>query len=820
MKKVKLALIASAAVLCFACGGKTEADFSTVPIKGANGEYQYIDIPQKGKIVINPQFERAHLFRDGLALVKTSGTEGKWGYIDKKGKFAIAPVYSKAQDFSEGMAWVQMENQPPMLIDKKGKIILQIDSLTAAYPFNQGLAGVYVYSQGQSLTMFIDKKGNTVATMVQGEKIIPVMEDELYIFQNKENEKWGYKNKSGETVLNAQFDDIGFFLDGMTVTKNGNKWGTIDKKGNIIINPQYDSLAYDGNGLFLARVGKKWGWVNKKGEITINPQFDLSMGFRGNKLAPVQMGSKWGYIDKNGQIIINPQFSAAFPFSGDYAMVINTEEKAGSSRFANTEVKAGFIGKDGNFTVPPLYDIDENDILEYTLAAKQNLSGLPMQYFGEYMDKSLNYQNGDFYAYDRLKEKKEEWRERAIAAASGSLTDSRDNNTYKTIKIGNQIWMAQNLNYIGDGYLGLCYGDKPKEQIRKPENCDKYGRLYDWSEAMGMDREYNWKKLNDDENVQGVCPTGWHLPNREEWNTLMEAVGGDNVAGKKLRARSGWDNDNNGTDDYGFAALPGGELLNGYFKAIGTFGYWWSATESNASRTYTMNMDLSRDRLRWDNDDKSNLASVRCVKNHEPTAAEIAYAAEVKAAAKASASSFTDSRNGTQYKTVTIGKHAWMAENLNYETEGGKCYNGNPENCQKYGLLYNWAAAKKVCPSGWHLPSNEEWDALYRLIDGVSGTSSPYKSETAGKYLKATSGWNIFNGKPGDGEDAYGFAALPGGSNYAGKFNHIGNNGYWWSGSENEDDEAYYRFMLSESRIGGWNKGSKNLLLNVRCVRD
>jgi len=119
MKKVKLAFIAAAAVLCFACGGKTEADFSVVPIKGANGEYQYIDISQKGKIVINPQFERAHIFRDGLALVKASGSEGKWGYIDKKGKFAIAPVYSKAQDFGDGVAWVQIENQPPMLIDKK-----------------------------------------------------------------------------------------------------------------------------------------------------------------------------------------------------------------------------------------------------------------------------------------------------------------------------------------------------------------------------------------------------------------------------------------------------------------------------------------------------------------------------------------------------------------------------------------------------------------------------------------------------------------------------------------------------------------------------
>jgi len=592
MKKAKLAFIAAAAILCFACGGKTEADFSVVPIKGTNGEYQYIDISQKGKIVINPQFERAHIFRDGLALVKTSGSDGKWGYIDKKGKFAIAPVYSKAQDFGDGVAWVQIENQPPMLIDKKGKMLLQIDSLTAAYPFSNGISGINVYSRGQELTIFIDKKGNPVAVTVAGEDVIPFIKDGLYAFQDKGSEKWGFKNKSGEIVINAQFDEVDLFLDGMATALNGKKWGAIDKKGNIVINPQYDSLASDGNGLFLARVGKKWGWVNKKNEITINPQFDMSFGFFGNKLAPVQMGSKWGYVDKEGQITINPQFKRAFPFNGNYAMIVNDDKKI------------GFIDKTGSFVVSPLYDISEDNLLEYFSATMQNLYGFPVEL------------SGDFDSYERLKEKKEEERERAIAAASGSFTDSRDNKTYKTIKIGTQIWMAENLNYIGDGYLGLCYGDKPREQIRKPENCEKYGRFYDWGEAMGLDREYNWKKFGNDDNVQGVCPSGWHLPSKEEWNTLMMIVGGEYVAGKKLRARNGWDNNGNGTDDYGFAALPGGEgSPNGSFRSIGSFSYWWSATESNASRIYTVNMDNNRDKLRWDNDGKSNLASVRCVQD-------------------------------------------------------------------------------------------------------------------------------------------------------------------------------------------------------------
>jgi len=416
MNRKKLAFAAIACVLCFACESKKEVDFSIVPVKGSNGEYQYIDIAQNGKIVINPQFGKANIFRDGLALVKTSGKDGKWGYIDKNGKYVIAPTYNYAQDFGDGVAWVQLENQPPMLIDKEGKTVLQIDSLMSAIPFNNGIAKTSVFSKGEELKeliMFINKKGESVV-VTAAEEDIGDINDGLYSFEEQKNGKWGYKNKNGEIAVNPKFDDVAPFFDGIAVFVSGDKWGAIDKKGDIVINPQYDTLSYDGNGLFIAKVGKKWGWVNKKGETVINPQFDATVGYCGGELAPVQMGSKWAYIDKKGLIAINPQFALALPFNGNYAMVMNNEGKI------------GFINKKGDFVVQPLYDMELDNVFEYSFASAQNALNFPVRY--QYLgSKYFRYKywadntsgipkeyleylsDGRFPNYERLNEKYREW---------------------------------------------------------------------------------------------------------------------------------------------------------------------------------------------------------------------------------------------------------------------------------------------------------------------------------------------------------------------------------------------------------------------------
>jgi len=185
--------------------------------------------------------------------------------------------------------------------------------------------------------------------------------------------------------------------------------------------------------------------------------------------------------------------------------------------------------------------------------------------------------------------------------------------------------------------------------------------------------------------------------------------------------------------------------------------------------------------------------------------------------------SFTDSRDNKTYKIVKLENQTWMAENLNYDTNGSKCYENNPENCKKYGRLYDWNTAREACPKGWHLPNNEEWDALYLFVGGMLNENNPYKSMVAGKYLKAKSGWDDDRGKSGNGTDAYGFTALPGGYGSSdSSFYDVGDVGVWWSASEDygPDHIAYSRDVDYYRRRTIWYDFDKGYLFSVRCLQD
>jgi len=160
--------------------------------------------------------------------------------------------------------------------------------------------------------------------------------------------------------------------------------------------------------------------------------------------------------------------------------------------------------------------------------------------------------------------------------------------TIKTVKIGNQVWMAENLNIkIGNSW---CY-----KEINS--YCDKYGRLYDW------------------ETAKKACPKGWHLPSKQEWDDLIDAAGGKGIAGKTLKAKSGWDY-NDGTDAFGFSALPGGRGdTGGRFYHDGSFGNWWAATGNGRGTADGWYMAYNHDYVTEDGFNVSNGLSVRCVKD-------------------------------------------------------------------------------------------------------------------------------------------------------------------------------------------------------------
>ena len=428
-------------------------------------------------------------------------------------------------------------------------------------------------------------------------------------------------------------------------------------------------------------------------------------------------------------------------------------------------------------------------------------------------------------------------------AEKNTLKDLRDDNTYKTVKIGNQIWMAENLKYKAEG--SHCYGDVDS-------NCDKYGPLYDWATA------------------KNACPTDWRLPTTKEMETLFTAAGGKSTAGKALKSKTGWPKgdgfDWNGTDEVSFTALPGGRWEHGgpYSHESAT-AYFWSSTAYNESSAYFMYFDYDKVEAKIDFNLKIHALSVRCIK------AETSVTSSSSSSAKSSSSvdleswrwdvpkearfnpdiaydSITDSRDNKVYKIVKIGNQVWMAENLNYDDSvtttslKGKswCYNNKPKNCDVGGRLYTWAAAvdsvklatdkdnpldcghgklcyldtgativRGICPMGWHLPDSLEWNVLFTTVGGL---------DVAAKMLKSKTGW--YNPeKPGNGTDAYGFSGLPVGDWFLGSFSSEGTCAQFWSVSELDDFFLYSTAFLYLDDVS-FSLSRRHQGLSVRCIKD
>jgi len=235
-----------------------------------------------------------------------------------------------------------------------------------------------------------------------------------------------------------------------------------------------------------------------------------------------------------------------------------------------------------------------------------------------------------------------------VKKSFGSFDDARDGKTYKTVKLENQTWMAENLNYEAEG--SKCYGNNES-------NCQKYGRLYNWGTAMG------------------ACPKGWHLPNGDEWQILVDFAGGDMLAGKVLKAANGWDYYNsNGTDAFNFSALPGGYgYSDGSFHVVGCDGKWWSASEGRNGAYYRGMSCLIGDYAKWDSSPGSlYLYSVRCLQ--DVTAEQTAVTAQAAAAAAAAAKAAENARleQARQDSIAAEAEAKWIQDSIDAAAVMGK----------------------------------------------------------------------------------------------------------------------------------------------------
>ncbi len=521
------------------------------------------------------------------------------------------------------------------------------------------------------------------------------------------------------------------------------------------------------------------------------------------------------------------------------------------------------------------------------------------------------------------------------------LTDSRDGKQYLAVRIGDQCWMAENLN-VGIRIDGTteqsdngtiekyCYNDEET-------NCTAYGGLYSWSELM---------QHSTYPGSQGICPKGWHVPSDEEYKILegtvdsLYAVGdpqwdltgwrGSN-AGRRLRATAGWSDSGNGTDTFGFHALPAGRLVEGdSFNGRDSSAYFWAFSSIGSESSYSRHLGSGSPQIGRNTLAAGNGLSLRCIKgpgtdppmittknltnitgstatsggtitgdggdpvtargvvwstNENPTLSDNftadgtgtgEFTSDLTGLVNAThyyvrayATNSTGTRYGNQfafttpgvscpggatvvwqgstYHTVMIGSQCWLKENLNVGTminiteqqsDNGTiekyCYDNDTANCTLYGGLYLWnemmqyvsqQGAQAICPTGWHIASDDEWKVLLGTVDsqyGVGDTIWENRGSMgfdAGNNLKSIAGWN----ENGGGTDAYGFSSLPGGfcwpQNGFGYINQY--SAYWTSSEITGTDKAWDRGLnYQHDQVDRTDDIKSDFCQSVRCLNN
>jgi hypothetical protein len=259
-----------------------------------NSKVGFID--RAGHVVIEPQFDEACGFSEGLSL---AAANGRWGYIDQSGEFVIPPQYDYAEHFLGGIAFVEKDDQFTY-IDRTGQLVTEV-------------AGQVSYSDGSRSATW--KVPSTFVDRRSGREIRN---------PQREVEERRRDFVPAPTVQIDQFEGYSYASEGFMAVQADGKWGYINQAGEFVIEPQFSNFRPFSEGLVAVQVGNKWGYMNRMGEFVIQPQFasvsDFSEGLAAVSLKPDQ--SEWGYVNRSGDFAIAPQFNGfAQNFDGGLALV-------------------------------------------------------------------------------------------------------------------------------------------------------------------------------------------------------------------------------------------------------------------------------------------------------------------------------------------------------------------------------------------------------------------------------------------------------------------------------------------------------------------
>lgn len=360
----------------------------------------------------------------------------------------------------------------------------------------------------------------------------------------------------------------------------------------------------------------------------------------------------------------------------------------------------------------------------------------------------------------------------------GKAFDSRDNSFYKTISIGGQVWLAENVHY-GLNESTLASGN----------------RFYTYEQALQ------------------VCPEGFALPSLRDYEVLFEHIGGKAIAGKKLKGYHLWQEDIKGVNIVGFSATPTGffsfkDSLTKREKEM--TGFWTETAED--TKAFRIKITKDDEGAFYEKLDKRYGFSVRCIAKATPLHSGDSFVVETAGEEVqdeidsppveesiedqgeiSSVEEWTDSRDSKKYRTLAIGSSVWFLDNMNFVTDSSFCYDDEYENCESLGRLYSWGDAMEVCPSPWRLPTEIDWGNIEDNI--VELSKNPWDSD----FFDAKAGG--YRSKKGN-YDLKGFRA-----------------DFWSSGEFNEKSAYYFYFQIGEKKLSK-NKYGKSGALSVRCVKD